>query len=83
MRSFTLSMFASVILSPGTTSARAGAASITATTASAPASLRVAIIGSPSLERDGAAGVCLGGPAWTCCEPSASLSVLRSPAPRP
>src|SRR2546426_6175747 len=44
MRSFTLSRFASVILSPGTTSAPAGATSIVAVTASAAASLRVLVV---------------------------------------
>src|SRR5260370_6172603 len=52
MRSFTLSMFASVILSPTATSARAGGASIVAVTASAAASLRVVVIGPPSLEAE-------------------------------
>src|SRR5438445_2922274 len=47
--SFTLSMFASVILSPIATWARAGAASSTGTTASAAASLRVVVIDSSSL----------------------------------
>src|SRR5213593_2172211 len=51
MRSFTLSMFASVILSPTATSARAGGASMVAVTASAAASLRVVVIGWPSLSR--------------------------------
>src|SRR5207244_12587407 len=47
--SFTLSMFASVILSPIATSARTDTASSTGTTASAAASLRVVVIDSSSL----------------------------------
>src|SRR2546427_6310573 len=47
--SFTLSTFASVILSPIATSARTDAASSTGTTASAAACLRVVVIDSPSL----------------------------------
>src|SRR3989442_2010101 len=51
MRSFTLSMFAWLILSPTGTWARAGGASSVAVTASAAASLRVVVIGRPSLNQ--------------------------------
>src|SRR5437870_10499540 len=51
MRSFTLSMFASVILSPTATSARAGGASIVTVSASAAASLRVVVIAWALLSR--------------------------------
>src|SRR5207253_10665986 len=68
MRSFTLSMFASVILSPGTTSGRAAGTSIIAVTTSAAASLRV-VIGCPSWA----------GPAASCA--AALFDVGRLPVP--
>src|SRR5437867_11310593 len=77
MRSFTLSMFASLILSPTATSARAGGASIVAVTASAAASLRVVVIGRPSLDDP---RPCLGSES----EASVSRSVDRAKVvPRP
>src|SRR5438445_538797 len=77
MRSFTLSMFASVILSPTATSARAAGASTAPVTASAAASLRVLVIGRPSLDDP---RPCLGSES----EASVSRSVDRAKAvPRP
>src|SRR5438876_12377011 len=77
MRSFTLSMFASLILSPAATSARAGGASIVAVTASAATSLRIVVIGRPSLDDP---RPCLGSES----EASVSRSVDRAKVvPRP
>src|SRR5207244_612142 len=73
MRSFTLSMFPSVILSPTATSARAAGASIAAVTASAAVSLRVLVIARPSLDDP---RPCLGSES----EASVSRSVDRAPA---
>src|SRR2546422_9145296 len=82
MRSFTLSMFWSVILSPGDTSARADGPGVHSTRAAAAASahqdalLVIIVSTSWSLRMDGAAGLQPGGPVGG---PRYLLSSLRSP----